>query len=327
MSEKIDVGLIGGGGMIGSNVVKRLLEGGYSVAIFDNFSTYPFSTLDQFDIPLVELTIGDVKDKYAIDNFISKCERIVHLTSLTDVGLSIKNPQECFDIDIIGGQNIISSCQKHKIKKIVFASSASVYGNPSWLNGMPPKVKENEAICPLSNYANGKFFIETQLRMYNDFYGLPSTSLRYFSVWGIPQTPKEGSHSWNIAIWVMRAMKGKSMKVFGDGMQVRDYTHISDITEATVQCLFNPKTDGKVFNVGTGIPTTVLEVAQEIQKYFPESKIEFTEKVKGDPLGCCADNSLMKELLGWVPTLKIEDKLEEYINWVKENPERVPTWV
>lgn len=324
------IAIFGGGGMIGSHVVKKLLYLGYNVLLFDNFSSYPFNTLERFEIPEhPKLTVikSDILDAEMVDKTIAICDRVVHLVSLTDVGLSIKEPQKNFEIDVVGTNNVLKSCAKYRIKKLVFASSASIYGSPEWVDGKPPKVSEKSLVYPTTTYASGKFYNETQMRLYYEHYGLPTTSLRYFSVYGKPQICKEGSFSWNIPIFTMQAIKGKPITVIGDGRQVRDYTHVSEIAEATVQSLFVEKTNGRAFNVGTGIPTSIKLIAEMIKKRYPSTEIVHIPRVNGDPLGCFADNSLMKELLGWVPTLKVKDKIDEYINWVEYNKENIPRWL
>lgn len=325
MIEKI--GIIGGAGMIGSWCCQKLVEMGHDVLIFDNFSSYPFDTIQSFDIT-TNIIKGDIRNKKEVEDFISGCDKIISLASLTDVGLTLKKPDENFEIDIVGTHNVLQACVKYKIKKLVFSSSASIYGSPGWIDGNAPMVSEKSIIYPTTNYANTKFFNETQLRLYYEHYGLPTTSLRYFSVYGERQTPKIGSHSWNCAIFTQQALKGKPITIFGKGEQIRDYTHVDDISEATVQCLFNENTNGKAFNVGTGIPTTVKKVAEMVLELTgSRSELIYTPMVKGDPFGCYADNSLMKSLLGWTPQIKIEDGLKRYVEWLKQNPNMIQEWV
>ncbi|MDP2672022.1 MAG: NAD-dependent epimerase/dehydratase family protein [Candidatus Daviesbacteria bacterium] len=328
MTETVLV--IGGAGLIGSHVCRKLLERGFRVVIYDNQKAYDFNTLDRFGVPYKDCLIvsGDIRNKDLLERVIKGSQRVIHLASLSDVGACIRDPQLNFDIDIVGGFNVVSLCLKHGIKKLVFASSASVYGSPDWIDGKPPMVSEKDAVYPTTPYANTKLFNETQLRLWYEQYGLPTTSLRYFSVWGVPQTPKQGSHSWNMAIFSMKALKGNHLTLFGGGNQVRDYTHVEDIAEATVQCIYNNSTDGKVFNVGTGKPTSVKETAELILKLTESSsRILTANQVLGDPKGCYADNSLMKELLGWVPTKTIDEMLPEYIAWIKSNSENIPEWI
>lgn len=324
------IGIFGGAGCIGSHIVKNLLIKGYKIIVMDDLSSYPFNQLDRFGLSDLnfEFIKGSILNKELVDSVVNRCDRIIQLVSLTDVGLSIKDPNKSFEIDIIGNHNVLKSCMENKIKKLVFASSASVYGSPIWVEGMPPKVTETDRISPISNYANVKFFNETQLKLYYELYGFPTTSLRYFSVYGKPQLPKEGSFSWNCAIFTMQSIKGKPITVFGTGNQCRDYTHISDIAEATVQSLFNNKTNGKVFNVGTGIPTTVKSIAYEIKEITESrSKIVYSPQKKGDPFGCVADNSLMKKLLGWTPKVDINKGLKDYILWIQSNKNYIPRWL
>ena len=327
MSETI--GVFGGAGCIGSHIVKNLLSKGHKVIVMDDLSSYPFDQIERFGLKDLdfEFVKGSIINKELVDSVIKRCDRVINLISLTDVGLSIRDPEKCFNTDIIGCHNILESCFNHKIKKLVYASSASVYGSPEWINGKPQKMSEDGKIYPISNYALVKFFNESLLRLYYELYGFQTTSLRYFSVWGIPQTNKKNSHSWMIPIFISQTIKKKPLTIIGDGLQVRDMTHISEIAEATVESLFNDKTNGKVFNVGTGKPTSIIEIVNEIKKYFPDLKIVNVEKKKGDPLGCYADSNLMKELLGWTPKIRIEDRMEETIQWFLDDKKRIQKFI
>ena len=321
------IGVIGGGGMIGSHVVRKLLDWNYNVEVADNLSAYHFDQIKYYGDSRANYHKIDIRDKNLIDQFIKRCDRIIHLASLADVSACIKNPELNFDVDIVGTFNILESCRKNDIKKLVFASSASVYGSPKWFDGKPPKVSEVDCVYPTTTYANTKLFNETQMRLYNEHYNLPTISLRYFSVWGNNQQPKEGSHSWVIPIFIMKAIKNKPLTIIGDGEQIRDFTAVEDISEATVQSLFLDKANGRVFNVGTGIPTTIKQVAEEIKVFFPNIKITYINKVKGDPNGCYADNSLMEKTFGWKPTIKLQDKLEENVAYIVANKDKIPDFI
>lgn len=328
------IGVLGGAGMIGSHVAKQLLERGHKVIVYDNHSAYPVSQTKHFFIPphhKLKVVNGDILQYRTLSSTIQKCDRIVQMVSLADVGACVRDPFLNFKIDMEGNRNVLKACLQHNVKKLVFASSASVYGNPKWSWGKPPKVKETDAVLPPSPYANTKLFNEQQYRLFSELYDFPTTSLRYFSVWGEGQTPKKGSHSWCIPIFAMKLMKNKPITVFGDGKQVRDFTHINDITRATVESLFDNRTDGKVINVGTGKPTTINTVAEKIHDSlgFPKEsrKIQYQPLLKGDPLGCYADNSLMRKTLGWVPKYSFQEGVGHYLEWLKKKKNTIPRWI
>lgn len=314
--------------MIGNNVVKKLLalEVVPEITILDNFSAYPSEVHQEYlkQLKNVRKVRGDIKNKEFVNNIVKEHNYIIHLASLADVGACIKNPEENFNTDIIGGNNLLQAALKNNIKKFTFASSASVYGNPN-----STMVSENANLRPTTPYANSKLWMEQQLRLYYELYGLPTASLRYFSVYGVPQIPKQGSHSWCWAIFTMQALKDKPITVFGDGNQFRDFTYVTDIAEATIRAHYSTKSDGKILNVGTGKQTRIIDVANEVLDLIPKSKsrISFVPMVKGDPLGCVADTTLLESTLNWLPKVSLKDGAEAYIDWIKNNKNLIPEWV
>ena len=314
----------GGAGCVGSNIVKNLEKRGAEVTVIDNLSAYPFDYLNEYGIGKmnnVNFIKGDINNHELISGLIRDNDVVIHAAALADVGACVRNPHDEFLTNVRATQNILEVSKKEEIQKFVFISSASVYGEPKGRI-----FRETDACFPVSNYGLSKYWGEQQTRLYHDLYELPTTSIRFFSVYGSPQTPKQGSHSWAVAIFSMLAKKRKPITVFGDGNQIRDFTHVSDIAESVVRSIEKDSTNGKFFNSGTGKPTKVNDIVKYVFENIEEVPIEYKPHPPGDPFGGYADNSLMKELLGWEPEYTLQNGIKEYFEWLDSNEHLIPEW-
>lgn len=322
--KKKSILVTGGAGCVGSNIVKKLEKRGAEVTVIDNLSAYPFDYLNEYGIGKMEnvnFVKGDINDHELISKLIRSNDVVIHAAALADVGACVRNPHDEFLTNVRATQNILEVSKKEEIEKFVFISSASVYGEPK---GMI--FKETDACFPVSNYGLSKYWGEQQTRLYHDLYELPTTSIRFFSVYGSPQTPKQGSHSWAVAIFSMLAKKRKPITVFGDGNQIRDFTHVSDIAESVVRSIEKDSTNGKFFNSGTGKPTRVNDIVKYVFENIEQVPIEYKPHPPGDPFGGYADNSLMKELLDWEPEYTLQNGIKEYFEWLDNNEHLIPEW-
>jgi nucleoside-diphosphate-sugar epimerase len=246
--------------------------------------------------------------------------------------LTINNPDEDFRSNVAGTYSLLKHSRLQGVEKYVFASSAAVYGDKPWASKRsPPRFSETMPPNPLSTYGNSKLWGEYQAALFHSLYGLPTTSLRYFSVYGPRQTPKTGSHSWVVAIFLMRALKREPLRIFA-GDQVRDFTYIDDIADATVRAAETPGIDGEAFNVGTGIPTRVDRVAEMVSSLVRdrlgiEAKTEIGPRPKGDPRGGYADVRKARRLLGFEAQVGFQEGLERTLEWVVRNKNSLPDWL
>ena len=314
----------GGAGIVGSTIVKKLTSKNANVTVIDNLSAYPFDYLHEYGVGTIEsvnFIKEDIRNYEIIQKLIEDSDIVVHAAALADVGACVRNPHFEFETNVSATQNILEACQKNNVEKFIFISSASVYGE-----GISRILKEDQPCFPISNYALSKYWGEQQSKLYNDLYGLPTTSIRFFSVFGSPQIPKQGSHSWAVAIFGILAKKGKPITVYGDGNQIRDFTHVSDIAESVVLSIENKLTNGKFFNVGTGKPTTVNQIVDEVFKYVDKVPVNHTPRPPGDPRGGYSDNTLMKSLLDWEPKISLEEGIKEYFLWLNEHEYLIPEW-
>ena len=327
----------GGCGHIGSFVVRKLLQRNVNyVVIVDNLSAYPFNQLDFFckDIlkdKRVNFQKIDITDKENISKVLKDTDIVFHLAAYADVAATIYNPDEDFRTNIIGTYTVLKASLDAGVKRFIFASSAAVYGNqPPQSPGEPPRFREEANPNPLSTYANSKLWGETQARLFYMLYGLPTVSLRYFSIYGPYQMPKPKSHSWVVAIFLMRAINGKPLIVFGGG-QVRDFIHVEDVAEATVRAAEKNGIEGEVINVGTGKPTRIDDLAIMIKNLVKERlginvEIKYGSRPRGDPLGGYADTEKMKKLLELEPR-PFEQGLIQTLEWILNNKHLIPVYV
>lgn len=328
----------GGCGHIGSFVIQSLLNRRVAnIYILDNLKSYLFNQLeiyckDFIELDCVKLIVGDIADLETVAKAIKGVDIVFHLAAYADVAATIYNPDEDFRSNVIGTYNILRAALNESVEKFIFASSAAIYGDQPW-SGVdePPKFSENMKPNPLSTYANSKLWGENESRLFYELYGLKTVSLRYFSVYGPKQIPKPRSHSWVIAIFIMRALKGKPLVVYG-GKQVRDFIYIEDIAEATVLAAEKSGIDGQIINIGTGKPTRIVDIANKIRVIVKESmnldvKIEFGQRPKGDPLGGYADITKMRRLLGFEPRVTLDDGLERTLRWIYARQHLIPKWI
>ena len=315
----------GGAGTVGCNIVKKLVDRDAEVTVIDNLSAYPFDYLKDYgvgNISAVNFVKGDITDKNLMDNLIQKQDIVIHAAALADVGACVRNPEIEFQTNVVSTQGILEASKKNNIEKFIFISSAAVYGM-----GNRGLFKETDPCFPVSNYALSKYWGEQQTKLYYDLYDLPTTSIRFFSVYGSPQIPKQGSHSWAVAIFGALAKKGKPITVFGDGNQIRDFTHVTDIAESVVLSTEKNSTNGKFFNVGTGKPTKINEIVEKVFQNVDPVPINYKPYPAGDPIGGYSDTTLMKKLLNWEPEMTLENGIKEYFDWFSEHEYLVPSWV
>jgi len=318
----------GGVGSIGSRVAKKLHDSGNEVIILDNLSAYPFDYYREFGLQELHIRFikGDLRDKALLSELVPKVDRIIHLAALADVAECTLKPQEEFDINILGTQSLLDAAVNSKIKKFTFISSASVYGSPNGL--FERRFKESQGCFPVSNYGLSKLWGEQRCLMYHKFYRLPATALRLFSIYGSPQVPKFGSHSWCVAIFAMQLKLGKPLTVFGDGEQIRDFVHVSDAADAIVLATMGDNGIGRVFNIGTGLPTSINRICDLLCLLTNSSKnMEYLPSRDDDPLGGCADTSQCKAILGWQHKIALQDGIGEYLNWLDKNEHLIPDFL
>jgi len=300
----------GAAGFIGSNLTDNLLEMGATVIGLDNFFNGRLENLDNArKNKNFQFFKGDVRDFNLLLDISKDIDTIYHQAAFTSVPQSVLMPQSCNDVNINGILNILNSARKNDIEKIIFASSSSVYGDEPSL----PK-KEDMKKNPKSPYAVSKLASEGYLQVYNHLYGLNTTILRYFNVYGPRQ--KDSPYSGVIAIWLGRIIRNEDLVIFGDGQNSRDFTYIKDIIKANILAnkYDNP---GEVFNIGANSPIKLIDLAKLMLKITNKEnlKVIHSDPRPGDILYSYADISKAKELLKFEPEFIQEHGLRTYLKW------------
>ncbi|MFT5664653.1 MAG: UDP-glucose 4-epimerase [Gammaproteobacteria bacterium] len=243
--------ITGGAGFIGSHTADLLLSQNIPVRVLDNLSSGNRENLPN-DHPLLEFIEGDITDSSAVNSAMKEVSHCINLAAQVSVVASLENPVFSAMQNIIGFVNVLVAAQKNNVKKIVYASSAAIYGEPSEI-----PLPENAIKTQLSPYGLEKQVNEEYADMYHRIYGLDSLGQRFFNVFGPRQDPKS-PYAGVIALFVDRISQGKSLTVFGDGLQTRDFVYVGDVARANVAALTSPATGA--CNIATGQQTTLLDL-------------------------------------------------------------------
>jgi len=310
--------ITGGAGFIGSNLVESLLTLGEIVTVYDNLSSPSYNNIDLFMTRKNYSFIkGDVCDFDSLETAIKGHDIVVHLAAQLEVTKSYTNSIYDLNINLIGTINVIKACQNNKISRLINASSACVYGVTS---GTPSK--ETDAMNPNWEYGISKLAAEKYIQIS----GLDYTSLRFSIVFG--------RHEWYgrvLPIFVKRAIEGNDLVVFGDGNQIRDYIHVYDVVEFILECIRNPNTINKAYNVSSANGTSINDLAKLVASKFDGIKIIYDnveegsvsnivigrERLKNELPCLLLDNTLAKTDTKWVPIHSIHDSINEYIDWAR----------
>jgi len=306
----------GGAGFIGSHIVKQLLEQeAEEVLVLDNF-TYQREDLIAPFLDNIRLEKGDIMDEELVKEIIQNVDVVFHQAAQADVPESLRIPVESLQVNGMGTLNILRAALESDVQRVIYASSASVYGNNvSSLDDR--RFAETHAPCPLSPYAASKLAGEMMCTAYYHSFGLKTTSLRYFSIYGPGELQKKNSYSLVVSIFVPQAIRGEEIVIYGDGQQVRDFTYVDDVAHVNLLAVRNNNAVGETFNVGTGKPTKVLDLALKVKDLVAMVPHRFAPLPKGDPLGGYADTNKLMNLLGYVPTTELEEGILKYADWYK----------
>jgi len=308
----------GGAGFVGSNIVRRLLREGARVVVLDDFYTGTLENLpgDAADMEIVRGTVTD----YEMVRDVVQGAAIVFHEAARNIIVSTRNPREDYEVNIGGTLNVLLAARETKVPRTVYASSASVYGNPRYL-----PINEDDATNMLSPYAVSKFAGENYCKAFYESYGLSVAAVRYSNVFGTQQRP-DNPYCGVIAKFFESAMQNEAPRIHGDGEQTRDFTYIDDVVEATLMAGISSKAEGQVYNVGTGRETTINQLARIIIR-ITGAQVEPTYVDRRD-----IDNirrrvvniEKIRRELRWVPSVTIEEGLRRTYQWLKENNEGRP---
>ena len=298
----------GGAGFIGSHLTKNLVERGNEVIVIDNLNTGKKQNVEKIS-KKIDFFEVDIRDFSAIEDILKNIDGIFHEAALASVQDSFRIPDEFFDVNVNGTENIFKIAKKLGIK-VVYASSSSVYGNPISI-----PIKENDDKNPFNPYAKTKLEDDKLAEKYAKN-GLKVIGLRYFNVFG-PRQSKE--YAGVIKLFLERIQQGSSPLVNGDGSQVRDFVYVDDVVNANVLAM-ESNIDSEFFNIGTNSAISVLDLANTIIKFSGlKLKPIHQPAVPGDVKATQADITKAKMMLKWKPTTSLKDWLKSAVLDVKNN--------
>jgi nucleoside-diphosphate-sugar epimerase len=298
----------GGAGFIGSNLALALLARGDEVRLLDNFSTGHRSNLEPLHAELVE---GDLRSYERVAAAVNGVEVVFHQGALPSVPRSIQDPLTSTAVNVEGTLNVLLAARDAGVRRVVFASSSSVYGNAP---GMPRR--ESQPLAPLAPYAVSKLAAEQYCMVAHRVYGVETVALRYFNVFGERQDPLSG-YAAVIPKFIRMMLDGQSPTVFGDGKTSRDFTHVENVVEANLAAAVEPAAAGRVMNIAVGSSHTLNELVDALRRLL-DSDLEpkYGPPRPGDVSESLADVSLARELIGYEPNVDFEQGLQRTIAWI-----------
>ena len=298
----------GGAGFIGSHLTKNLVERGNEVIVIDNLNTGKKQNVEKIS-KKIDFFEVDIRDFSAIENILKNVDGIFHEAALASVQDSFRIPDEFFDVNVNGTENIFKIAKKLGIK-VVYASSSSVYGNPISI-----PIKENDGKNPFNPYAKTKLEDDKLAEKYARN-GLKVIGLRYFNVFGSGQSKE---YAGVIKLFLERIQQGLPPLINGDGLQVRDFVYVNDVVNANILAM-ESDVDAEFFNIGTGNTISILDLATMIIK-FSGLKLKPIHRppVPGDVKATQADITKAKMMLKWKPTTSIENWLKSTVLDIKNN--------
>ena len=302
--------ITGVAGFIGSNLADRLLDLGANVISVDNLFN---GRLENLDTALknknFEFHKGDIRDLNFLLDLFKDIDIVYHQAAFTSVPQSVIMPDNCNDVNVNGVLNILNAARRMDVEKIIFASSSSVYGDTPTL----PK-REDMRRLPISPYGVAKLASEAYMQVYHQVYGLKTTSLRYFNVFGPRQ--RDSPYSGVIAIWLGNIIRDDDLIVFGDGKNSRDFTYIKDVVQANILTAEHDA-PGEILNIGANMPITLTELAKVMLKITNKEHLNiiYTDPRPGDIIHSYADISKAMELIKFKPQYNQEQGLKDYFKW------------
>lgn len=299
----------GGAGFIGSNIAGRLVEIGHTVRVLDNFATGQRENLAGY-IDSIETIEGDIRDFWTVAKATKSIECIIHEAALPSVLRSIDNPLTTTEVNINGTLNLLEASRFNGVRRLVFASSSSVYGDS------PEPCKHEELKPrPKSPYAITKLAAEEYCIIFNQLYGLETVALRYFNVFGPHQNPNS-QYSAVIPKFIMKILADESPTINGDGTTSRDFTFVENVINATLLAIEKKSAAGNIINIACNQAYTINDLMNSLNRILGKSiSPKYLPEIKGEVKHSLADISRARELLGYSPVIDFNNGLAQTVRW------------
>ena len=302
----------GGAGFIGSHLAEELVRRGHRVRVADALTTGKRSNLDH--VPAIEFLEGDLADLLLARQAVAGVDVVLHQAAIPSVPRSVADPLTSHRSNVDATLNLLVASRDAGVRRLVFAASSSAYGNTLTL----PK-HEEMATHPLSPYALQKVVGEQYLRMFTQLYGLETVSIRYFNVFGPRQDPSS-AYSGVISVFATALLDGRAPTIYGDGEQTRDFTYVADVVNGVLRACDAPGASGEVINVATGGRISLNQLFETMRRLVGGhvSPI-YAEARPGDVRDSQADITKARKLLGFEPTVSLEEGLRRTVDWYRDS--------
>ena len=306
--------MTGGAGFIGSHLSEGLLKLGARVTVLDNFDDfYPGKEANVERLIGEErfsLVRGSILDVDLLQTLVRGVDAVVHLAAQAGIRYCNEQPFKANEVNATGTLNVVVTCQRQGVNKMVYASSSSIFGDPVKI-----PMSESHPTSPNNPYGASKLAGEKYCTSFANAFGMDITCLRFFSVYGPRGRPDQVLYS-----FADRVARGEPPVIYGDGTYSRDFTYVSDVVAATILSLYADSEGGKVLNIGYGKDFKIVDVARRIIGHFDgHFEPRFVEQVKGDFSRTLCDNELAKRTLGWKPQVSFDNGLGSFLDWFDNN--------
>ena len=301
----------GGAGFIGSHLVEKLLAKGHRVRVLDNFSSGRRERLEPFSGE-IEIVDGDLRSRQTVREAVHGVDFVLHQAAVPSVPQSVEDPVTTNDVNVGGTLHLLEAARDSGVRRLVNASSCSVYGDSESVPKTEDMVPE-----PISPYAVSKLTGEYYCRVFSHLYGFETVSLRYFNAFG-PGMDPGSEYAAFIAIFTVGLIEGRPLTINGDGTFVRDFTYVGNVVDANIRALEAEGVSGEVFNVGCGATTSLNEVVEILRKLLrTEGDIRHGPERPGDISRSLAGIDKARRKLGYVPRVPAREGLERTVEWYR----------
>lgn len=310
-SKHSSILVTGGAGFIGSHLVDRLLKDGFNITVLDDLSTGKLDNLASHkDKENFHFIRGDIRDSDLVKRALKDVDAVFHAAALVSVSRSVEDPILTNEVNVTGTLNLLKACLDSNIKRFIFSSSTAIYGDTKTL-----PISEDIVPQPISPYAVSKLAAENYTQVFYEVYGLETVCLRYFNVYGPRQ--EYGPYSGVITIFINRLKHGEPPIVYGDGEQTRDFVEVQDVVEANMLALRKRDAVGQIFNIATGLPTTVNRLAELLQEIVGRTELKpvHAKPRLGDIRYNHADIGKARKILGYEPKVSLKAGLTRLVEW------------